>query len=78
MVNEIGTLSCYNKKVNRLFNFNKKIFLKSKLNDCSEYIKLHFFKNINKIGKFLFKISRCETFEYNKILNKLEHYLNIC
>jgi hypothetical protein len=78
MFNEIETFLCYNKKVNQLFNFNKKLFLKGKLNNCSEYIKLHFFKNINKIGKFLFKISRCEPFEYNKILNKLEHYINIC
>jgi len=78
MFNDIGTLSCYNEKVNQLFDFNKKLFLKGKLNDCSEYIKLHFFKNIKKIDKFLFKISKCETFNYDKILYKIEHYLNIC
>jgi hypothetical protein len=77
MINEKNTLLCYNKKVEKLFNFNK-TSLKEPLKNDIKYIKLNFIKNIEKYKRFLIKISRCNVINLDKILIKLEYYLAKC
>lgn len=78
MINEKETLLCFNNKVKELFNFNKKEFFIKSLHCDIKHIKLNFIKNIEKYHQFILKISKCTVINYDKILIKIEHYLNKC